>query len=247
VLDDGRRAKCCAVVDLRQYTLRPGQRDALIDVFDQELVEGQEQQGMHIAGQFRDLDDPDRFVWLRGFPDLPARAAALNGFYYGPVWKEHGPAANVTMKDSDNALLLQPIELGAGYPALDAHRPAVGATEIPSSVVAGAVYHRASLDDGFTEFFTDQLAPALAGTGARLAAVFETLVAENNFPPLPLRDEVVLAWFAVFPSDAAYAEHRRRVDASPTWQNKLLPEIVCRSVAPPQQLRLRPTARSQFR
>jgi hypothetical protein len=30
------------VVELRQYTLRPGQRDVLIDLFDRELVESQE-------------------------------------------------------------------------------------------------------------------------------------------------------------------------------------------------------------
>lgn len=239
--------ECCAVVDLRQYTLHPGQRDKLIEVFDEAFVEGQEDRGMHICGQFRDLDDPDRFVWLRGFTDLAARVEALNGFYYGPVWKARGQEANVTMKDSDNALLLTPIELGPGYPALGSPRPALGATEIPRSVIAGAVYHRGSADDGFAEFFNDQIVPVLTGTGAVLTATFETLAAENNFPALPLRDETVLAWFATFPNDAAYDEHRRQLAASPTWQREVLPEIVCRSVAAPQQLRLRPTARSQFR
>ncbi|NEA35065.1 NIPSNAP family containing protein [Streptomyces sp. SID13031] len=235
------------MVDLRQYTVFPRQRDALVDVFDEAFIEGQEEHGMHIVGQFRDLDDPDRFVWLRGFRDLPAREAALNGFYYGPVWKARGAEANVTMKDSDNALLLKPIALRTGYPVRDAGRPPIGSTGIPSSVVAGAVYHRGSAGDGFGEFFADQIEPVLAGTGTGVVASFETLVAENNFPPLPLRDEIVLAWFAVFPSDAAYAEHRRQLDASATWQQKVLPEIICRSVAAPQQLRLRPTARSQFR
>ncbi|MEV8378524.1 NIPSNAP family protein [Kribbella sp. NPDC056861] len=238
--------KCCAVVDLRQYTLHPGRRDDLIRVFDEAFVEGQEEHGMHIAGQFRDLDDPDRFVWLRGFTDLPTRAAALNGFYYGPVWKARGSEANETMLDSDNALLLRPIELRDGYPDLNAARPPIGATEIASSVVAGAVYHRSSIDDGFSEYFAEQIAPALTGTGATIAATFETLVAENNFPALPLRDEIVLAWFASFPSDTAYAEHRRQLDASTAWQDKVLPEITRRSIASPQQLRLRPTARSQF-
>jgi len=237
---------CCAVVDLRQYTLHPGQRDTLIDIFDESFVEGQEEYGMHIAGQFRDLDDPDRFVWLRGFTDLPARADALNGFYYGPIWQQHSAAANATMKDSDNALLLRPLHLGPAYPLRGAPRPPIGAAGIPSSVVAGAVYHRGSPDDGFGDYFTDQVAPVLAATGAVLAAVFETLPAENNFPALPLRDETVLAWFATFPNDAAYAEHRRQLDASRTWQNRVLPEITCRCVAPPQNLRLRPTARSQF-
>ena len=73
------------VVELRQYTLRPGQRDVLIDLFDREFVESQEAAGMAIVGQFRDLDDADAFVWIRGFPNLRARAEALNAFYYGPT------------------------------------------------------------------------------------------------------------------------------------------------------------------
>lgn len=235
--------ECCAVVDLRQYTLHPGQRDTLIDLFDTYFVDGQEQTGMHIAGQFRDLDDPDRFVWIRGFRDLLARADALNAFYYGPVWRAHSAAANATMVDSDNALLLKPVRLGAGYPALDAPRPGGD----PSSVIAGALYHRAAEDDGFVEYFTDTVAPVLAATGAEAVAVFESLVAKNNFPQLPLRDEVVLAWFARFPGDAAYDEHRRQLAASKVWRERVQPELVCRSAKPVQELRLRPTAQSQFR
>jgi hypothetical protein len=237
---------CCAVVDLRQYTLRPGRRDTLIEIFDEVFVKGQEAEGMHICGQFRDLEDPDRFVWLRGFTDLAARAKALNGFYYGPVWKARGGGANATMLDSDNALLLKPIELGPAFPRLDSPRPPVGA-EVPDSVVAGAVYHRSTGDDGFSEFFSDQIAPALAGTGAVLTATFETLAAANNFPALPLRDETVFVWLATFPSDTSYAEHRRRLARSRAWQTKLLPELTCRTTSAAQLLHLRPTARSQFR
>jgi len=96
------------VVELRQYTLHPGQRDVLIDLFDREFVETQEAVGMAILGQFRDLDDPDRFVWLRGFDDMPRRAQALGCFYGGPVWKAHKDQANATMIDSDDVLLLRP-------------------------------------------------------------------------------------------------------------------------------------------
>jgi quinol monooxygenase YgiN len=239
--------ECCAVVDLRQYTLHPGQRDTLIDVFDEYFVEGQEATGMHIAGQFRDLDDPDRFVWIRGFADLPSRAAALTAFYGGPVWREHSATANETMIDSDNALLLKPIELRDGYPRLDSPRPPIGTTDLPDSVIAGAVYHRGGPDDGFVEFFTDHVVPALVASGAEPVAVLETLVAENNFPALPLRDEVVLTWFARFADDTAYDEHRRQLAESRVWQQRVLPELVCRSAKPVQGLRLRPTARSQFR
>ena len=99
---------CYPIVELRQYTLHPGKRDVLIDLFDREFVESQEALGMKVIGQFRDLDNPNRFVWLRGFRDMPSRAQALKDFYGGPVWKEHREAANATMIDSSNVLLLRP-------------------------------------------------------------------------------------------------------------------------------------------
>ncbi|GAA1532726.1 NIPSNAP family protein [Kribbella lupini] len=229
--------ECCAVLDLRQYTLFPGRRDELIELFDREFVEGQEAYGMHLAGQFRDLDDEDRFVWLRGFASLEARAEALNGFYYGPVWKAHAAAANATMQDSDNALLLRPVALGRDWPALDAAR----GTGESSAVVAGAVYHRRPDDDGFVEFFTSKVVPLLPPP----AAVLETLPAENNFPALPLRDETVLVWLARFDDDAAYEMFRRQLAGSAGWQ-RLSAELDRRCVAPAQELRLRPTSRSQL-
>src|SRR5467141_3063457 len=99
---------CCSIVELRQYTLHPGKRDALIDLFDREFVETQEAFGMKVIGQFRNVEDPDRFVWLRGFRDMASRAKALQNFYGGPLWKAHREAANATMVDSDNVLLLCP-------------------------------------------------------------------------------------------------------------------------------------------
>src|SRR5262245_8827904 len=93
--------RCCPVLELRQYTLKPGQRDALIDVFDRYFVEAQEAVGMTVVGQFRDRQRSDRFVWLRGFSDMGTRQTALAAFYDGPVWAAHRAEANNTMIDSD--------------------------------------------------------------------------------------------------------------------------------------------------
>ena len=80
------------IVELRQYTLHPGTRETLVRVFEEHFIEGQERYGMRIIGQFRDLGDPDRFVWIRGFPDMEARTRALEGFYGGSVWRVRGIA-----------------------------------------------------------------------------------------------------------------------------------------------------------
>ena len=37
---------------------------------------------MRVIGQFRDIGDPNRFVWLRGFPDMPSREKALSRLLY---------------------------------------------------------------------------------------------------------------------------------------------------------------------
>lgn len=123
------------IIELRQYTLHPGRRDVLIDLFEREFIESQEALGMKIVGTFRDLDRPDRFVWIRGFADMPSRAEGLNAFYGGPVWQQHRNAANATMVDSDNVLLLRAAGPDSAFPPGNRPRPPHGAVEIPKGLV----------------------------------------------------------------------------------------------------------------
>ncbi|PRY57365.1 NIPSNAP family protein [Glycomyces artemisiae] len=166
----------CHVYELRQYTLHPGRRDELVELFEREFIEPQEAAGMRIVGQFRDLDRPDHLVWVRGFRDMETRAAALAAFYGGPVWKAHRDAANATMLDSDDVLLLRPAYPGAGFPA-------------PGGAEAGrftAAVHRN--EPGLADRCRRRIGPL---------ACLETEPAENTFPALPVRTgEDVLVWFA---------------------------------------------------
>jgi NIPSNAP len=183
------------VIELRRYTLHPGQRDVLIDLFDREFVESQENLGMPIIGQFRDLDDPDQFVWVRGFADMAARAEGLTAFYGGPVWRAHRAAANATMIDIDNVLLLRPTGPETGF-TLD---PAARDTP-PSSLVLATIHHLAAPADG--ELDRTVLA-LLAKVGIHPLARLRTEYAENNFPALPVRaGEHTYVWFAAFGSRA---------------------------------------------
>ncbi len=237
------------IVELRQYTLRPGQRDVLIGLFDREFVESQEAEGMAIVGQFRDLDQPDRFVWIRGFADMPSRARALAGFYGGPVWRAHSAQANATMIDSDDVLLLRPMTARSGFPAPPAVRPPAGhGTAGQSRVLVTLYYGDHPFDSSFADFFDCEARPVLAGAGAVPLACLQTEYAENTFPGLPVRTgENVFVWLARFDSAAHLSGHLQRLRRCGPWQDHVLPTLSSMLSSAPQQLRLAPTARSLLR
>lgn len=236
------------ILELRQYTLHPGARETLIELFDREFVGTQEACGMQVIGQFRDLDDPDRFVWLRGFADMPSRARALAAFYGGPVWKAHRDAANATMLDSDNVLLLRPLTPEAGFDLAGAARERVHRREISEEVIAATLcFFDAPVDRAFLDFFAQEVRPVLVAAGASPLAQLVTEYAPNNFPALPVREgEHVFAWFAAFGDHASYARHVATLAGSPQWR-ALVTALRRQLLGPPQTLRLSPTARSLLR
>jgi len=174
------------IVELRQYTLHPGARDTLIEIFERHFIAGQEAEGITLLGRYRDLDNPDLFVWVRAFPDSAARAASLAAFYGGPVWRAHREAANATMIDSDNVLQLRPIR--EGRIARD------------GAIVATIAYLHRPADDAFAATFEGEVAPQIAAAGGELLATFATDERPNDFPALPIRDVLAFAWFARYPT-----------------------------------------------
>ncbi len=220
-----------SILELRQYTLRAGQRDVLIDLFEQQLIEPQEDAGAVVVGQFRDLERPDRFVWLRAFPTMAARKAALGAFYSGSVWKAYRSAANDTMIDSDNVLLL------SGWPVQLPPRPPKGVTIGPRSIVVASIYTRtAPVDDRFLQLFEKVIA------STQPLATFQTEYAENDFPALPVRTgEHVFVTLCRFDDDQDYRERR----AGLTLPESRIGELGLRAM--PEHLVLSATARSALR
>lgn len=217
------------VVELRQYTLQPGRREELIDLFEREFVESQEALGIELIGQFRDLDDPDRFVWLRGFPDMVERRRALEAFYGGPVWRTHREAANATMVDSDDVLLLRPADGEPGFRL--APRAPAGPTQAGPGRVFVGIHPLAGPDDPLPGRFPGTGAASLRNAGATSVVTLVTEPAANTFPRLPVREGGrVLVWLAVFPDPSQADAAARGLSDQPV-----------------QRLRLEPTARSRLR
>jgi quinol monooxygenase YgiN len=233
------------IVELRQYTLHPGQRDVLIDLFEREFIESQEAHGMKVLGTFRDLDNPDRFVWIRGFPDMASRASALEAFYTGPAWQTHRQAANATMVDSDNVLLLHAARAGSELPTDTTARAPKGTATSPEGLVVATIYYfEQPPGPAFVEFFEKTVRPRLDAAGIAVRASYVTERSPNNFPRLPIREhEHAFVWISVFPNLARYEECLKGLSRSDGWSEVVL-SMRQKLKGAPEILRLQPTPRS---
>ncbi|MGP8056571.1 MAG: NIPSNAP family protein [Nitrososphaerales archaeon] len=234
------------ILELRQYTLRPGKRDILIDLWERYFVEEQENMGADLVGQFRQENNQDKFVWLRGFPDMATRGRMLAAFYSCPIWIEHRQEANATMVDSDNVLLLREAWPGAGFH----HEPRKSFDfELPIAglVTANILY----LDSGPTNAVLGSLESVLAqillGAGASDVATYVTEHSPNNYPRLPIRErENVFMWFSRFEGGEAFEEHVRNLAGNVAW-SEIQQRLARYGGRPAETLILDPTRRSKYR
>ena len=226
------------IVELRQYAMRKGRRDELIALFEERFIESQDALGSTVLGTFRDLDNPDRFVWLRGFESARTRHDGLDGFYTGPVWQANRTAANATIADSDNVLQLNPV--GPGFDLSGLTRAPVGALAQTTAVITATICPIAKgQETAFAALFARDIAPILAVAGAPAIAVFASDPQPNSYPRLPVREDVTaFIWFQAFP----HAEAQRLFADGPGAA--LCHGLTEHLTGPLEIQRLQPTARS---
>jgi hypothetical protein len=223
------------VVELRRYAMKPGRRDELIALFENEFVETQERCGAFPIGHFRDNDDPNVFIWFRGYANMHARLAALEAFYLrSPAWLTHRDAANSTIEDSDNVLLLRPARADSGFRLNGLRR---NASRASGRIVATTIVMLgSSANESMLDGFERTILPALASC-ARRVAYFVTEETPNNFPRHPVREEE-RAFVAAGVCTSA-AEFDTWTDAFDEWNANGLALSL-------EHLQLRPAARSLY-
>src|SRR4051794_6598674 len=83
-----------AFFELRQYRLRPGQREAWLKWAEEEMIPFQVSKGMVIVGSFLGEEDKDLYVWMRRFETEEERERLYEAVYQSDRWKnELGPRA----------------------------------------------------------------------------------------------------------------------------------------------------------
>ena len=230
------------IVELRRYAAHPGRCDALVTLFENEFIETQEACGMVPVGHYRDLGDPNAFVWFRGFPDMESRRTSLEAFYvHSPAWRAHRDAANATIIDSDNVLLLRPARPGTGFDVSGLHRPARRAFRKSGSYAGVAIFMLREAATGATvEQFERTTLRQLEQTARRIA-YFVTDEHANDFPRLPIRSgEWAFVVTGICDTDEAFAQWKR------TLAESQLAEQLRAQIIGTEHLRLQPAARSLY-
>ncbi|HEV8629174.1 MAG TPA: NIPSNAP family protein [Thermoanaerobaculia bacterium] len=233
------------VIELRQYTLKPGRREVLSELFDRHFVDGQEEAGIAVLGQFHDRRRPEMFVWLRSFPDMEARHRSLERFYGGPIWAAHREAANATMVDSDDVLMLRPARPGGGIVSAANGHGEAGAAAAAGVVLVGIELLREPAGEEVLRLLECQAFPRLRAAGARMRGFYVTEPAKNLFR-LPVREgEHAAVWIASVAAERASAA--LAAIAGENWRREVKEPLAPRQAAPAALLELAPTARSRLR
>lgn len=229
------------VVEFRRYTIKPGGREKFAKYFESYFPEAFQQLGAIAFGDFLERKQTDHFTWLRGFHDMEGRAIANSAFYYGPLWKEHKATLNNLIDDSDNVLLLRPLNPARGVAVLPAVDPVLEPEGSKGVVVAQIFAVKPGSVDAFAAE-AEQTFTKYRAAGAREAGVLVTLDAPNNFPQLPVRtDGPYLVWLGILKDNAALQQLTPLLDSplSSTAAGFLrgTPEVVVLDPAPRSRLR----------
>jgi len=95
------------IVEVRSYRIKPGHRDEFIKLFETCAVPAQRTYGIKIIGPFLDVENPNKFVFLRSFPSLEERDRMKDAFYGGEAWKNELEAIMMPLLDSYDVILCE--------------------------------------------------------------------------------------------------------------------------------------------
>ncbi|MFN8529748.1 MAG: NIPSNAP family protein [Anaerolineae bacterium] len=176
------------IIELRNYLIKPAQRDHFIDYFEEHFIASQQALNMFVLGQFRVIGQPDHFVWFRGFSDMATRLAGLQNFYSGPVWQKYRRRANEMILDSDHVHLFhqldKPADLTGGRTVDQVLAELQEGTISPETGVVAVYFFQTSPD--LVSSVSKQLVESYQIAGIHVRGCLASELSENDYPRLPV-------------------------------------------------------------
>ena len=95
------------IVEVRSYRIKPGYRAEFVQLFQTRAVPALRAHGMKVMGPLLDVENPNKFVWLRSFPSLEDRDRMKDAFYGSDLWKNELEGIAMPMIDSYDVILCE--------------------------------------------------------------------------------------------------------------------------------------------
>ena len=95
------------IVEVRSYRIKPGHREEFIKLFESKAIEAQRKYGIKIVGPMLDVENPNKFVFLRSFPSLEERDRMKDAFYGGELWKNGLEGLAMPLLESYDVILCE--------------------------------------------------------------------------------------------------------------------------------------------
>jgi hypothetical protein len=76
-------------------------------LFETCAIHAQREYGMRITGPFLDVENPNKFVFLRSFPSLEERERMKDAFYSGEIWKNELEGLAMPLLESYDVILCE--------------------------------------------------------------------------------------------------------------------------------------------
>ena len=95
------------IVEVRSYRIRPGKREEFIELFESRAIPAMRSYGMQVTGPLLDVENPNKFVFLRSFPSLEERERMRDAFYGGELWKKELERLAMPLLESYDVILCE--------------------------------------------------------------------------------------------------------------------------------------------
>ena len=161
---------------------------------------------------------------------------------------QHRNAANATMIDSDNVLLLSLVHPTSGFTLKHGKRAAPGSRIVRDDLVVATIYYlNMPVTNDFIRYFENTIHPELMEADISVLGYFVTEDSPNTFRQLPVREgEPVFVWFAGFQDQGAYDGSFAKLEKSTPWKEEISRFLKRHIKGKPEVLRLAPTSRSRL-
>ena len=91
--------------ELRQYKVRPGERENWVRFMEEVIIPFQVSKGMVVPGSFVDQEDEDHYVWLRRFESEEDRERLYGAVYQSDTWKNEIAPRVSEMLDREKSVI----------------------------------------------------------------------------------------------------------------------------------------------